>query len=179
MQRDTQFSIRIPQPLWIFVVAVALLLAGLTIRVWHSNQSNKRTVSRFLLHARNGDISACRAMLAEGQSTVWLLDPHALRVAANRPITTDPQSFVDFVVGRQCFRADLAYANDHSLTVERGRVILGSAFWIQYVPPGPGFSSSTSNPVSTELGVPPSKTFERRAGICMDPSRFRAGHSVH
>ena len=113
------------------------------------------------MHARNGDIADCRAMLAEGQSEDWLLDPHTLRIAANRPLTIEPPSLVDFVIGRQRFRADRADANDNSLTVEKDRVTLGFAFWIEYIPPGPGFLLKTPRSASIDLDTPPSEELDQ------------------
>jgi hypothetical protein len=162
MPIDTcRISIRLPRPRWIFEGTVVLVATSLTIRVWLLNSWNKRTVDRFLVHARQGDIADCRAMLAEGQSKVWLLDAHALRIAANRPLAIDAPSFVDFMNGRQRFRADIAYANDHSLTVEKGRVTLGSAFWIKYIPPGPEVFLNTPKSASTDLEVPAPEEFDQ------------------
>ena len=78
-------------------------------------------------------------MLAEDHSAQWPLDEHCLKIAAERPLITESPSLLDWVVGRQRYRVHLAYSNDHSFTVAGGRVTLGSAFWIQYLPPGPEF----------------------------------------
>jgi hypothetical protein len=73
-------------------------------------------------------------MLAEDHSAVWTLDDHALQVAADTPLITEPPTLFDYVLGKQRFRVDLAYSNDHSFAVAGGRVTLGRSFWIHYTP---------------------------------------------
>ena len=132
---------RIPVSLRIFMAALALVGIGrLFLSSW-----NSRTYAQFMKDARAGELAKCRSMLAEDHTSnegtrPVILDSHALQVAANESdrIRREPLSVLDYARGRQRYSAHLAAFNDHSISVEWGRVRLGSSFWL-YVPPGPEF----------------------------------------
>lgn len=108
---------------------MVLITAIVVLRAWLSYSWQERTIRQFLGFARICDFAACRAMLKEDRSDEYVLDDLALRLVAREPLQREPFSFADFVRGRGRFHFYLAYSNDHSITVEGGRVILGGAFW--------------------------------------------------
>lgn len=131
----------------VVVALIACLHCGCgTISSVSMSSWNSRTFDQFMTYARDGDIAKCRSMLAEDQTTnegsyPVILDIDALQIAARDPtrIRREPQSFLDYVHGRQRYSAQFASFNNHSISVEWGRIRLGSSFWI-YIPPGPEFS---------------------------------------
>lgn len=125
-----RFPSRHFQPRFIIVAFLLLALAYLTLGCWLLSSWNDRTINAFLRYARDGDIVRCRAMLVEDSTDGYQLDDANLQFAGRLHLKTEPRSFMDFVRGRQCFSVSIAYANDHSFTVEAGRVRLGSGFWI-------------------------------------------------
>ena len=120
---------------FIFAASLLLAVAYLTAGCWLLNSWNHRTVDVFLTHARGSRIADCRAMFAEEPGGDYLLDEWNLRFAAELPLQTEPRSFIDFVRGRQRFEVYIAYSNDHSFTVEYGRMKLGNAFRVVPAPP--------------------------------------------
>jgi hypothetical protein len=138
------WSMRLPHWGWFLLAVLVLVASYLAVGGWLMSLQAQRTIDRFLRYAHDGDIASCQAMLAEDRSDNEhriLLDEHALQIAADRPLTSEPASILDYVSGRHRFRVDLAAFNDHSFTVAGGRVTLGSSFW-RYTPTGPEFKLS-------------------------------------
>lgn len=138
-------TVRLPHWGWFLLAVVLLVATYLTVGAWILNLWAMRTIDRFLQHARDGDMTSCRRMLAEDRNDgnpENYLNEGDLGVAAKESLRVEKRSFVDYVRGRQRFRVDLAAFNDHSFTVERGRVTLGGSYWMYY-PPGPDFTLKT------------------------------------
>lgn len=130
----SRISIRIPNAGVTLAVGLVVIGAMLAVRAWLVHSSQRQVMDAFLEHARAGNFSACRAMLADG---AVLPTEQELEVAAQDSFLPEPSSFSDFLIGRQHF-SNRGYPRNVSFTVSHGRVMPGSGF-LQYFPAGPEF----------------------------------------
>ena len=116
----------------LIVIGLVLLLTIAGVYAWVTWPD--RTMDRFMAHVRSGDMEAAHAMLAEPIDDRYMIDDVGLEAAARVGVTPRPRTLSDMLFGRRRFDVQLAYANDHSLSVRHGKVSLGGSYFILLVP---------------------------------------------
>jgi hypothetical protein len=118
-------------PRWLVVSLLsASVLTVLGAGAWWWVTWPDMTLCHFLDLARTGQLNGREKMIIPKCEDDYVLETCALDAAAGDQLVRDSVSLGDMLLGIRRLHVPMLYQNDHSITVCRGSITLGSAFYV-------------------------------------------------